>query len=150
MQPLIYACALALLLCLSTEAAAQPSPNNTTAPQSQCVGLYLPLNAKVTVTLKTKRKLKGKLAAIRPDEFELAQGSQIQTIACADASKVERQRGFVRQLKYTFGASLAAAGLAIALPGLIVVKVGAEDVGLVIASPGLLLFAGGLDLAEWK
>jgi hypothetical protein len=139
---------IAAFLLASTSARAQTSGANDQSQRAPGCAANLPLNANLKVTLKDGRKIKGKLLARRDDRFEISVRNQAQTVACADVSRVEKSRGFGRQLKAAVAVPVAIAGLVLALPGVLVVAAGAREAGLIIAAPGLALMVAACDLSE--
>jgi len=147
MRLLAWLTVAAALLLVPTWARAQASGANASPQGSQCLAGYPPLNAAVKVTMKDGRRIKGKLLARHNDQFEIFAGKKVETVACADVARIEKSRGFGRRLRVAAAIPVILAGIVIGLPGLIVAKAGARDVGLIIAAPGLALVIGGYILS---
>jgi hypothetical protein len=137
---------IAAFLLASTSARAQTSGVNNQSQRAQGCVAHLPLNANIKVTMKDGREIKGKLIAVRDSHFEIAHHSKTETIACAEVARVEKNRGFGRQLKAAVAVPVAIAGLVLALPGVMVAAAGAREAGIIIAAPGLALMVAACDL----
>jgi len=148
MHPLVRLFIGALLACASVEVFAQTGQSDPQPPKPQCAGLHLPVNATLIITLKDRRKLKGKLSVARADDFEIVSKGKTQTIACANVAQAVPPLDFGHRLKHVIAVPLAITGVAISLPGLLVVAAGARGAGMIIASPGLLFLAAECKLDE--